>query len=417
MDAFPTSTASTASVHMDAAPSATVPPTELLPVSNAKANIAFASVCLLCISAAVIQAMQPVGAASEPATATATATATANANNNAALTVELVSPTVSNWPNTLQANGPVTAWQEGIVSAETGSLRITEILVDVGSAVRRGQLLARLSDTAIQADLLKQNAVVEQAKINMAQAQVNRQRATAVADIGALSAQKIDEYAFDEAIKRAALVSAEADKESTRIRLEQTRIVAVDSGVVTSRSAVLGNVVSTGTELFRIIRQGRLDWRAELDAQQLARVKVGQIAQLTLPDGHRAAGVVRMVAPTLSTSTGRATIYVSLLPQSGAQPGTFASGTIEIDHAPALTLPHTAVVLRDGRSDVYVLASAHVPVETVNRRTVLTGRRQGDRVEILSGLDAGAKVVASGGSFLSEGAKVRITPKKWLGGE
>jgi RND family efflux transporter MFP subunit len=363
------------------------------------AQIAFLVTAALAVRAWWVHSVLLISPSSQEKTAPATA-----------LSVELTNPVIENWPQQILASGVLSPWQEAVVSSETGNLRVNEVLVDVGSTVKRGQLMARLADASVQADLRKQDAAVEQAKLNLTQARNNLQRTLAAAGSGALSNQKSDEYVIDEGLKRAALASAEAEQQSMRIKLEQTRIVAMDDGIVSSRSAVLGNVVAAGTELFRLIRQGRVEWRAELDAQQLARIKTGQSARLVLPGGQRINGTVRLVAPTLSTSTGRALVYVTLPTGSesgGAQSGMFASGTIELVQTPALTLPQSAIVLRDGRSDVYVLAEDGS--NKVSRRTVVTGRRVGDRVELLSGLDASARVVASGGAFLSEGARVQVT--------
>lgn len=324
----------------------------------------------------------------------------------AALTVSLTVPTRLDWPDTIEAYGTTTAWQEAVIGAETGSLRITELLADVGSTVKRGQVLARLADATATADLRKQEAAVAQARANLEQAQADLKRSKQAADGGAVSAQKLDAYRITEAVNRAALASAEAELQSKRTTLSQTRIVAVDDGVISSRSALLGNVVSAGTELFRLIRQGRIEWQAEMDAQQLARVQAGQTAHVTLPTGKTADGKVRRVSPTLSTSTGRAIVYVALDGRD-AHSGMFASGHIELASRPALTVPESVLVPRDGRTDVYVL---NADGASVARRTVATGRRRDGRVEITTGLAADARVVASGGGFLSDGARVKITP-------
>ncbi|WP_411879864.1 efflux RND transporter periplasmic adaptor subunit [Polaromonas sp. YR568] len=322
-----------------------------------------------------------------------------------ALTVNVVTAETQSWPQQLQASGALTAWQEIIVSPETGGLRIAKLLVDVGDSVRRGQVLAELADDTLRAELRKQEALQAQAGASLAQASTNRQRAQSVDVAGALAPQKMDEYVANEATASASFASAKADVESARLKLAHTRIVAADDGVVSSKSAILGNVVNTGAELFRLVRQGRVEWRAELDSRQLAGVRAGQTARLVLPGGTNVEGKVRLISPTLSTATGRGIVYVSLPSGQGVQPGLFASGTIELDAMPALTLPQSAVVLRDGRSYVYAVDS----VNKAASRLVTTARRQGDRVEILSGLDGTARVVASGGAFLSEGAPVTVT--------
>jgi RND family efflux transporter MFP subunit len=321
-----------------------------------------------------------------------------------ALTVEVVAPQTRSWPQVLQASGPVAAWQEIIVSPETGGLRIAELLVDVGSSVKRGQLLARLADATVQAELRKQEAAVAQARASLDQAVSNMQRAKVAESSGALSAQKIEEYRITEATSRASLASAQAELDSSKLKLVQTRIVAVDDGIVSSKAAVLGNVVSAGAELFRMVRQGKVEWRPELDARQVATVHAGQTARVTLPSGEQVEGKVRLVGPTLSTTTGRAVLYVSLPAVGSTRIGMFASGALELDAKPASTLPQSAVVMRDGRAYVYVVGSDG----KASSRPVTTGRRQGDRVEVLSGLDGQGRIVASGGAFLSEGTQVTV---------
>jgi len=320
------------------------------------------------------------------------------------LTVEAVTPQTQNWPQTVQASGSLAAWQEVIVAPETGGLALVELKADVGAKVKRGELLARLSDQSLLVDQRKQEAAVAQARANLSQAQSNLKRARQAEGSGALSAQKIEEYRIGVQTSQASLDSAQADLDSTRLKLTQTRVVAADDGVVSSKSAVLGNVVSAGTELFRLVRQDRVEWRPELDARQLAGLQPGRLARITLPTGQTVQGEVRLIGPTLSTSTGRATLYVSLLVGGPGRPGMFAEGNIELDEKPALTLPSSAVVLRDGRAYVYLINDG----STVSSRSVTTGRRHGDRVEIVSGIDAQARVVAAGGAFLSEGAHITV---------
>jgi RND family efflux transporter MFP subunit len=353
------------------------------------------------IAAALLAALGLVAWILRPAAAN---TPLSNARTPSVLTVNVVTPQTQTWPQTVQASGPISAWQEIIVSPETGGLRIAELLVDVGTRVKRGQLLARLADDSLKADLRKQEAAVAQARANLEQATSNLQRAKSIESSGALSAQKMEEYRVAEATSRASLISALAELDSIKLKLSQTRIVAIDDGVVTSKSGVLGSVVNTGTELYRLVRQGKVEWRPELDARQVASVRTGQGAFVTLPGGEQVEGTVRLVAPTLSTSTGRATVYVSLPSASAARPGMFASGVLQMAARPALTLPQSAIVMRDGRAYVYLVDPDH----KVASRPVATGRRQGDRVEVTSGIDANARIVAGGGAFLSEGAQVTV---------
>ena len=322
-----------------------------------------------------------------------------DASTASALTVEVVHPEVRIWPQTLSASGPVTAWQEVVVSPETGGLRVTDLLVDVGTKVKRGQLLAQLADDSIRMDLRKQEA-----RAASEPAASNLKRARVVGDSGALSEQQLEEYRINAATARASLSSAQAELDSTRLKLRQTRIVAPDDGVVSSKSAVLGNVVSAGSELFRLVRKSRVEWRPELDARQLSTIRIGQPANAVLPDGRPVRGEVREVSPTLNEKTGRATVYVSLPTTSAARAGMFASGTLELGAKLASTLPQSAIVPRDGRSYVFAVDASG----RVGSRVVDTGRRHDDRVEILTAIGKDARIVASGGAFLSENALVTV---------
>lgn len=317
------------------------------------------------------------------------------------MTVSVVQPQSEQWAQSITANGPIKAWQEIIVSPETGGLRVEELHFDVGAKVRRGDLLARLADSSVQADLRKNEAAVAQAHLR--QAQSNHQRAAASEDSGALSAQQIEEYRINRDVAQATLQSAMAERDSARLKLTQTRILAQDDGVIASKSGVLGAVVASGAELYRVIRQGRLEWLPEVDARQLAFIQTGQRVQLTLPDGRESQGQVRLVSPVLDGSTGRATVHVTLN-EGSARAGMFASGKILGNDSAALSLPQTAISLRDGRAYVW-LVSAN---DTVSSRAVTLGRTVGDRVEVLSGITARDKLVSAGGTFLSDGASVRI---------
>ncbi|SEH41499.1 efflux RND transporter periplasmic adaptor subunit [Magnetospirillum fulvum] len=330
--------------------------------------------------------------------------APAEAPRPAVLTVTATSPQRQDWPQLLSASGALVAWQEAVIGAEVGSLRVSELFVDVGSVVTKGQELARLSQDSTRAELRKQEAQVAQYKASLSQAQANAHRARVVKDSGALSEQQVTEYLITEETARATLAAAEADREATRITLAKTVVRAVDDGVITSRSATLGNVVAAGTELFRLLRQNRVEWNAELDAQQLALVRPGQKAHLILPGGTRVDGTVRMAAPSLSASTSRGIVYVALPGGSGATVGSYASGEIELEARSALTVPQSAVVLRDGRAYVFTLNEDN----RVARHTVTTARRRDNRVEITEGLAADARVVESGGAFLSDGAIVTV---------
>lgn len=152
------------------------------------------------------------------------------------------------------------------------------------------------------------------------------------------------------------------------------------------------------------MRQQRVEWQAEVSARYRLLIKEGLAATIFDPGGQQIKGTVRLVAPTVSTDTGRALVYVSLPPEAHTPIGLYAKGQIELGAEPALTVPDIALVARDGISYVFTLDGK----ERAGRVRVETGRRNSGEVEILSGLDRSAQVVTTGGAFLSDGALVRV---------
>jgi RND family efflux transporter MFP subunit len=188
-------------------------------------------------------------------------------------------------------------------------------------------------------------------------------------------------------------------------------VVAPDDGVISARSATVGAVTPPGQELFRMIRQGRLEWRAEVQAADLGRLKPGLTARITLAGeapgeaaGNAITGRLRMVAPTVNAQTRDGLAYVDLPAGSAARAGMFARGEFMLGQQRSQTLPQSAVLLRDGLSHVMRLDADN----KVHEVKVSVGRRLGDRIEITGGLDASARVAASGVAFLGDGDTVRV---------
>lgn len=327
----------------------------------------------------------------------------------AALSVATVAPEQVDWAVELRANGAIAAWQEAIVGAELAGLRLAQVNVNVGDRVRKGAVLALLASEAVRADALNAEAAMQEAEALAAEARANADRARALRESRAMSAQEAQRAITGEQTALARVNSARAQLTAQRVRLAQTRVLAPDDGVISARLATVGAVVQPGQELFRLIRQNRLEWRAELPSADLARVQAGMKAWATPPGGEPIEGRVRMVAPTVDAGTRNGLIYVDLPAsalQAGARPGMFAPGRVAVGQGGGLTLPQTAVLLRDGFSYVFRVD----PDGTVAQTKVQIGRRQGDRIEVVSGLGSATQVVASGVAFLSDGDVVRVVP-------
>lgn len=324
-----------------------------------------------------------------------------------ALTVTTGLPTAATLPVGLTANGNVAAWQEAIIGSEANGLRLSEVRVNVGDVVKKGEVLAVFDGDTVRADVDQASAALQEAQANVSAAKADADRARALRSSGALSEQLVTQYLTAERTAQARVKSAQATLAQQKLRLRNATVTAPDSGIISARNATVGAVVGAGTELFRLIRQGRLEWRAEVTSNDLGRIKPGMRATVLAASGSDIVGKVRAIAPTVDPKTRLALVYVDLPPALSAnaplKAGMFARGRFDLGETRALTLPQQAVVVRDGFSYVFRLN----PDKRVSQLKVKTGRRIGGRVEIVDGLAANTPVVVSGAGFLNDGDLVR----------
>jgi len=347
-----------------------------------------------------------VGVMPGPALAAETTAATsAPAAVKPSLTVTTVLPQTVTIPVQLPANGSLAAWQESVIGAEANGLRLTEVKVNVGDRVRQGDLLATLQADGVRAELAQAQASLAEAQANLQKTRTDIESSRALVQKGFISATQMSQSQLNESVALARVEAAEALIQVQRFRLGQTQVRAPDAGVISARNATLGSVVGAGTELFRLIRQGRLEWRAEVTASEIGRVAVGAPVAVVTASGAEIKGRVRMIAPSVDPQTRNALVYVDLQePMGSARAGMFARGVMDLGASQALTLPQTAVIVRDGFSYAYLVDAD----QKVAQLKIQTGRLIGDRIEVLGGLPAGARVVASGAAFLNHGDRVRV---------
>ncbi len=363
----------------------------------------------------------PQGAASTASPAGAPAPATPPAAGKSgprpALVVTVVRPERAELADTLSANGSVAAWQEASVGAEVNGLRIAEVRAQVGDTVKRGQVLAVFAPDTVRADvanaqaaLAEARAAVGEAQASAADAQSNAERARQVEASGALSAQQIAQYQTAAQTAQARLASAQARVQSAQaqlqsqdLRLRMTQVLAPDDGVISARAATVGAVVPAGQELFRLVRGNRLEWRAEVTASELARLAPKQAVRVLPASGGEIAGTVRTIGPVVDAQTRNALVYVDLPTGSAARAGMFARGEFRLGGSTALVVPQQAVVVRDGFSYVFRVEGGRAVQQKVR-----TGRRDGERVEVLEGVTPEAALVARGAGFLNDGDVVQV---------
>ncbi len=325
------------------------------------------------------------------------------------LTVTVITPQISSLAQKINANGSLAAWQEAIIGAEANGLKITEVRVNVGDRVQRGDVLAVLQADTLGAELAQAEAALAEAMASAQEAKAQSDRARSLQQQGFFSSAQLSQTLAADASAQARVQSARALVQLQSVRLSQTQVRAPDAGMVSARQATLGSVVGVGTELFRLIRQGRIEWRAEVTAAEMGRIQEGAPVQIKTASGQVLQGKVRMVAPSVDAQTRNALVYVDLPAQTGsARAGMYAQGEIALGQSQVLTVPQAAVVVRDGFSYVYTVGSDH----KVSQTKVQTGRQSGERVEVISGLKADVRVVASGGAFLNQGDTVRVVDTK-----
>jgi RND family efflux transporter MFP subunit len=371
--------------------------TEASPIAMKKSHITtIASTMLLAaLAAALLLALQPADAAD--------AVAADKPAPKAALTVAAVQPRSETWPRTLAANGGLAAWREVQVGTEATGQRIERVAVDIGQRVKQGQLLAQLASASLAAELAATRASLLEAQASAQDAAATAARLKSLAGTEAVSAQQVEQAQAADAAARARVAALQARVKADELRLSHTRVVAPVDGVVATKEAVEGALPQPGQNLFTLIRDGRLEWRAEVPGADLAALSPGQKVRVTPAGGTAVEGKVRLVAPTVDPATRMGRVLVDLPAGGAARAGMFARGEFVLGEAPVLTLPQSALLLRDGFAYVFRIEGSKV-----RQLKVEAGRRQGERVEIRAGLKAGEAVVQQGVGFLSDGDTVKV---------
>jgi HlyD family secretion protein len=321
-----------------------------------------------------------------------------------ALTVETVAAEEREITRALPASGAIGAWQEVIIGTELTGLRIASIEADVGDTVRRGETLAQLERGTLQSELAQAEAQRAEAVAAAAEARANADRARALAGRSALSAREVDQLLTASVAADTRVEGAEAQLANARRRLGWATVKAPDDGVIAARNATPGAMVVSGSELFRLIRKGRIEWRAEVPERDYAEVRAGMGVVVQPLDAEPVRGEVRTVSPGLDPGTRRGIVYVDLPATPALRPGMFVSGAIELGRTTGRVIPLSAVTTRDGSHYVFVVDDDR----RVRELKVSLGVTVNDSVEVTDGLPSAAVVVKSGGAFLRDGDLVAL---------
>jgi membrane fusion protein, multidrug efflux system len=277
-------------------------------------------------------------------------------------------------------NGTVSGTQEGVVRARSGD-QITAVRVQVGQQVSRGQVLVQQSGEGTAARVRQAEAARQQAART-----VERLRPLHAA--GAISDQE-----WEGALTQLELASA--DVAAARDILTLTSPLA---GTVTEIVARPGMIPSSGDPLVRVADLSQLVVYVRVGAAEVAELRQGQTARVA---GTGVGGRVRRIALQADPATRQVEVEVAFPPAAGLIPGTLATVQVEVaERDDAVQVPRAAV--REGA--VWVVGEDG----GATRRRVQVGLQSLDRVEIVSGVERGERVVVDGGALLSEGARVRV---------
>ena len=348
-------------------------------------------------------------------------------------TVSVVVPAERDLVESASITGTLVPRDEILVAPEIDGVRVTELLVEEGDRVARGQVLARLSremlDVQIaqnEASLARAEAALDQGRSQIDQAEASAEenrlslaRAQALRLSGNATEVTIEQRASASrsadgrlAAARHGLAMAEADirlaqaqRRELDLKLARTEVRAPVDGVVSRRSARVGAAASmSGEPLFRLIAHGLIELEGDVTETGRGDVGVGAPALVEVGGSRPVHGRVRLVYPEVDRASRLGKVRVALDPDPSLRIGAFARGTLETAHRRGLAVPLSALLYGEtGDASLLVVADGHVA-----ERRVVTGLNSGELVEVREGLKAGETVVARAGTFLRPGDAVRV---------
>ncbi|MGM8872553.1 efflux RND transporter periplasmic adaptor subunit [Psychrobacter sp. 2Y5] len=328
----------------------------------------------------------------------------------AVLSVETVLPSQDSIGNNLRADGTISPKDTANVSAKVNGVAIEQVLVEEGQQVKAGQVLAIFDSDAAKQQILQAEAEVAEAEATLANASADAARVLPLIDIDAISRQEADRYRTSELQARAALQASKARLSNQKLNLNNSQVTAPVSGIISKKMAEVG-MVSAGESLFTIIKNGILEWQADIDPKLIGEVTVGTPVRVSLPNNQSVMGKVSRIAPT-ADSNRQITIYASLNKNPAARSGMYQTGEFLLGSASAQTIPNAAIVSNDGYD--YVMLVTDIKVQDgktlgrIQQQRVTLGERLGDKVAVTEPLPADSRLVKQGGSFLNDGDLVRV---------
>ena len=319
--------------------------------------------------------------------------------------VSVVVPGRSQVGRTIGASGPLSARRDQPIGIAGAGGRVTRVLVDAGTWVRAGQVLATV-DRSVQAQQAAQLAAqVEAARANAVLAQNNYERAVALQGRGFVSKAEIDSKKAARDAAYAQVRVAQAQLGATRAQIGQLNVVAPAAGLILSRSVEVGQIVSPGSgALFHLAEGGQMEMRAQMSQADIAAVHVGMPADVTPVGSDRSfVGNVWQVAPMIDAQSRLGDVRIAVPYDPVMRPGGFAEAKITAGTTSAPLLPQSAVLSDDRGNYAYIVNGKN----EIERRDIKIGTVNDAGVTIAAGLAGNERVVLSAGPFLNPGQKVK----------
>ncbi|HEY8389069.1 MAG TPA: efflux RND transporter periplasmic adaptor subunit [Parasegetibacter sp.] len=312
-------------------------------------------------------------------------------SNNSAVSVRITEAIKTSIDQNATANGNFAPFQEINFASEISG-RITQVLVNEGHTVHKGQVLAIIRGDALNIDL-------ESAQLAYQNAARDKERFENAFRTGGVTQQQLDQIVL-------AYENAAARLEQAKIKVGDTYVRASIDGIVNKRYIEPGAVVSPGTQLFELVNVSRLKLKVNVNEMQVARLKNGDMATVkasVFPDKEFKGKITFIAAKADQSLNFPVEIEVINAPGSNLKAGMY--GTAQFNFAssePVILIPRTAFVGSVSTNQVFIADAENV----ARLRSVISGRVLGDQVEILDGIKEGERVITSGQINLSDGIKI-----------
>ena len=298
---------------------------------------------------------------------------------------------------------------------------VEEIRVEEGAVVREGEVLLRLEDREVRNEYEQTSIAVDEANLGLRRGEVQVQLSAAdyersldLFEQRLISKQEFDQVSLNNRIDGLALETAQQGLEAARarlraatIQLEYTEIPSPIDGVITERLVEVGDRVNGNEEVFSVEEFPPLWARIFVPERDLPQLKVAQKAQVrvdTFPDQDFEAAI-KMINPTVDASSGTVKVTLEMERTDRLRPGMFGAVYIATETRPdALVVPKKAVLRERDENRIFVITAENL----VEKRDVVLGFSEEDRVEVLEGIQEGEDIVTVGYEGLADGYAVNI---------